>query len=117
MRTVDERRERRQVDLDHLVEVRRGIHGHVVVGAQVVCDRVGRFGDRGTPGGLEVAAHRRVVGEHGSGGADLGTHVADGGFTGATDGVRTRSEVFDDGARAAFDGEDLGHLQNDVFGC
>ena len=89
----------------------------LLVGAEVVGHRVGRVDDLLPSGGLQVAGHGVVVGEQRRGGADLGPHVADGGLAGAGDGVGAGTEVLDDGAGAALDGEDLGHLEDDVLGC
>src|SRR5690606_34917025 len=105
-----------EVDLDDLVEVGRGVGQHLVVGPQVARQRVGGGGDVGSAGGPEVVGHVGVVGEQRRGGADLGTHVADGRLPGGGDGVGARAEVLDDGAGAALHGEDLGHLEDDVLG-
>ena len=113
---IDEWPQRRQVDFDDLVEVLRRIGEHVVIGAEVLGNLVGFVGDAFAAGGFEVTAHRVVVGEQRSGGADLGTHVADSGLARAADAVRAGTEVFDDGSGAALDGEDLGHFEDDVLG-
>ena len=57
-----------------------------------------------------------IVGEDGGGGADFGTHVADGAHAGAGKGLDALSEIFDDGSGASLDGEDVRNLENDVLG-
>ncbi len=104
-----------EVDLDDLVEVARRVGDDLVVGAQVVGDRVGGVGDGGAAGGLRGRRHAGVVGEQRGGGADLGAHVADGGLAGGGDAVGAGAEVLDDGAGAALHGEDAGDLEDDVL--
>lgn len=65
---------------------------------------------------LEVVLHARVVRESGAGGPDLRPHVADCAHAGARDGVHAGAEVLHDGARPPLDGQDAGHLEDDVLG-
>jgi hypothetical protein len=74
--------------------------------------RVG--GDIATLGGLQVVGHARVVREEGSGGTNLGTHVANGSHTSARERLDTRAEVFDNGAGSTLDGEDPSNLEDDI---
>lgn len=57
-----------------------------------------------------------VVREHGSSGTDFSTHVADGRHTSARHRLDTGSEVLDNGASTALDGEDVSDLEDDVLG-
>ena len=109
MRPIDQRLEVRQVDFDDLVVVGS------LVGAQFISHCIGSSGDVLATGGTQILGHVVVVSEHGTCRADFGTHVADRCFAGGRDRVSTRSEVFDDGAGAAFDGEQPCHLQDDIF--
>ena len=83
MGSVDVWRQRGQVDLDDLIKVITGIRLNLVVSLQVVGHGVGRVSGRLAARRLEVAGGRVVVGEQRRGGADLSTHVADGGLTGS----------------------------------
>ena len=83
MGSVDVWRQRGQVDLDDLIEVITGIRLNFVVGPQVVGYDVCRLRDRRAARLLKVAGGGVVVGEQRRGGADLSTHVADGGLTGS----------------------------------
>ena len=110
VRSVDERLQLVEVDLDELVV------GRAFVGSQIGGHLVGGGGDGLASGGGQVRAHVRVVGEHRARGADFGAHVAHRGLAGGRDAVGAGSEVFDDGAGATFDGEHAGHLEDDVLG-
>lgn len=83
---------------------------------QSLLELVGKVGDTFTACGLQVSPHAVVVGEHGGGGTNFSTHVADGSHTSARDGVDARAEILDNGAGATLDGEDTGQLENDVLG-
>jgi hypothetical protein len=109
VRAVDVRLELREVDLDDLVVL------GVLVRAEVLLERLGVLADVGALGRVEVRAHALVVREDRGGGTDLGTHVADGGHASARERGDTLTEVLDDGARAALDGEDAGNLEDDVY--
>eukprot|EP00951_Prasinocladus_malaysianus_P019382 scaffold156511_cov38-Prasinocladus_malaysianus.AAC.1 len=76
----------------------------------------GAVGHRATASSPEVLAHAVIVGEHRGGGADLRSHVADGGHAGAGDAVHARAKVLHNGPGATLDCEDAGNLANDVFG-
>ena len=54
-----------------------------LVSGKVVLEAVSVGGNIATLGGLQVVGHVRIVGEGGSGGTNLGTHVANGGHTSA----------------------------------
>ncbi len=110
MGPVDERLQLVEIDLDQLVVQ------STVVGSEIDGDLVGSVGDGLAPGGLQVHRHVLVVAEQAARGADLGTHVADRGLAGCRDGVGTGSDVFDDGSRAALDGEHSGDFEDDVLG-
>lgn len=77
---------------------------------------IGGSGDFRASGRLQVILHPVIVREERGGGADLGTHVANGRHSGAADAVDARTEVLHDGTGTALDGEDTGHFQNDVLG-
>ncbi len=108
--------QRAQVDLDDLVVEVGRVGEHLVVGAQVVGDGIGRIGDRLPAGRLQVAGHGVVVAEQRGGGTDLGPHIADRALAGRRDAGGAGAEVLDDAAGATLDGEDVGHLQDDVLG-
>ncbi len=112
---VDERLERREVDLDDAIEEPGGVGLDFGIRAQIARNRVRRVRDRLSPGRLQVGGHVRVVREQRSGSADLGAHVADRALPGRGDRVGARAEVLDDRAGTALDGEHLGDLQDDVF--
>lgn len=77
---------------------------------------IGGFGDFRASGRLQVILHPVIVREERGGGADLGTHVANGCHSRAADAVDARTKVLHDGTGTALDGEDTGHFQNDVLG-
>jgi hypothetical protein len=88
----------------------------IVSRKQSLLEFVGKVSDTFAACGLQVSPHAVVVGEHGGGGSDFSTHVADGSHTSARDGVDAGAEILDNGAGAALDGEDAGQLEDDVLG-
>ena len=112
----DVRLQRAQVDLDHPVVVALRVGLDLGVGLQVLGDLLGQAGHIGPLGGPQIGRHARVEGEERGGGADLRAHVADGALAGGADGARAGAEVLDDGAGAALDGQDAGHLEDHVLG-
>ena len=109
-------RECRQVDLDHPVEEGPRVGLDLLVGPQVMGDRLGGIGRVLPAGGPQVAGRGVVVGEQGGGGADLGPHIADGGLAGGRQAAGPWAQVFNNGPRAALHGEDPGHLEDHVLG-
>ena len=107
---VEVRLERREVNVDDLVV--RGVG----VTAQQVAKEVGLARDARATGGDQVVVHALVVREDRGRGADLGSHVADGGHAGARDRVDSRAKVLDDEARATLDGQEAGELEDHVLG-
>ena len=106
MRTDEVGLELVEVDVDDPVEEALGIGEHFGVDAEVLGVRVGQIGQRFAAGCLEVCRGARVVGEQRARRADLGAHVADRGLAGRRDRLGPRTEVLDDRAGAALDGED-----------
>mmetsp|Transcript_41547 Transcript_41547/g.106288 ORF Transcript_41547/g.106288 Transcript_41547/m.106288 type:complete len:369 (-) Transcript_41547:81-1187(-) len=100
----------RQVDLDQLVI------GGALVSHEVVLELVAQGSDVRAAGGGQVLGHALVVREHGGGGANLGTHVADGGHAGARHGLHTRAKVLHNGAGATLHREDARYLADDILG-
>ncbi len=109
MRAVDQRLERREIDLDDPVV------GGAVIGSQVSGNCISCFGDVCAAGGAKVLGHVRVVAEDRTCGANFCTHVADGRLTGCRDRIGTRTEVFDDCSCAAFDSEHSRNFEDHVF--
>eukprot|EP00053_Salpingoeca_punica_P020385 m.211399 g.211399 ORF g.211399 m.211399 type:complete len:843 (+) comp18318_c0_seq1:197-2725(+) len=107
---VDVRLQRAEVNLDDLV-----VRG-VLVGREQLLVLGGQVGNAGAVGLLQVGTHALGEGEDGGGGANLRTHVADGGHARAGEAADARAKVLDDGAGAALDGEDAGELEDDVLG-
>ncbi len=105
-----------EVDFDDLIEILFGIGIHFGIAGEVFADAIGEFSHIGSTGRAEVSLHAVVVAESRSGGADFGTHVADGAFSGATHGHGTFAEVFHNGSGSAFYGEDSSHFEDDIFG-
>lgn len=101
-----------QIEFNNLV-----VFGIVVSSQERSFALISSRGNTASQGGLKVVLHSVVVGENGRGRSDLGTHVADGGHTGAADAVYARSKVLDDGTGTTLDGQDSGDLQDDVFGA
>ena len=106
--TVDVRLELGQVDLDQLVVLStlvlaqlRSVFAREVTNALTLC-------------GLQVVVHAVVEGEHGGGGTDLSTHVADGSHTSAGEGVHTRSVVLDDSTSTTLDSQETSDLEDDI---
>ena len=110
VRSVDVRRERVEVNLNH-----------AIVLASLVGDQVGAVLSR-QPGNILPASLAEVLelalreGKNGGCGANLRTHVADGGHTSGGHGVHTLAKVLDDGAGASRDGQNVGNLENDILG-
>jgi hypothetical protein len=77
--------ERREVDLDDLVEVGRGIRLDLRVGPQQLGAGVREGGDLRAPRGGEVGRHALVVREDRRRCAELRPHVGDGALPGAAD--------------------------------
>ena len=96
-------------DVDHLVVIGALVRLEVVLkGLRVVRDiRALRR--------VQVVDHARVEGEKRGRCADFGTHVADCAHARGGEGFYARAEVFDDCARAAFDGEDSGDFKDDIW--
>lgn len=108
--SIDVRLQCVQVDLDDPV-----VLGALVGRQQLVLEFLGLLGDIAAAGGLQVVAHALVEREGRCGGTDLGAHIANGRHARARNGVNATAIVFDDGACASFDGQDVGHLQDDVL--
>ena len=117
MRADDMRLEIVEIDLDDAVEVALRVRVDLGIGAQELGVLVGEPCQSGAVRGLQVQRGAGVVREQGARRADLGTHVADRGLPGRGDRFRSGSEVLDDRAGAALDGEDAGHLEDDVLRC
>ena len=109
VRAIDERLQRAEINLDHVVVVSS------IIWAQMFANSVCGGGDVGTPCCLQILRDLRVVWKHGTRCANLGAHVANGCFACGRDAVCTFAEVFDDCASATFNGEHSSHFKNDVF--
>ena len=106
--TVDVGLQLGQVDLDELV----------VLGTLVLTELLGVVAGEvtnvGTLGGLQVVVHAVVEGEHGGGGTNLSTHVANGTHTSARQAVDTGAVVLDDGTSTTLDGQETSNLKDDI---
>mmetsp|Transcript_11978 Transcript_11978/g.32744 ORF Transcript_11978/g.32744 Transcript_11978/m.32744 type:complete len:250 (-) Transcript_11978:514-1263(-) len=98
-----------QVDLNHLVVLTALIRDQVLLEGlrQLGCPRPLR--------GHQVLIHALVEGEDGGGGADLSTHVADGGHASGREGLSAWAMVLYNGASATLHGQDACHLEDDIL--
>lgn len=97
-----------EVDLDHLVVL------CVLVGLQVVLERVGILGNLRTLGRVEILSHALVVREEGGSGTNFSTHVANGGHARAGERFNTRTSILDDSTSATLDGENASDLEDNI---
>ena len=107
--------QRGKVYFDHAVEESGRVLLNFGVGGQQVGVAGRQFGERLSAGGTQVCCHTLVVGEHVSGGAQLGAHVARRCLARATDGLCTGAKVLDDGVGAAGDGQDSREADDHVL--
>ncbi|CAB4600993.1 unannotated protein [freshwater metagenome] len=109
MRAIDEWSKRVEIDLYNLVVL------STIVWTKIGRNLVGCCSNFATAGCTQVITHVAVVTKDRTCCANLGTHVADGGFTCCRNAVGTRPEVFSNGSGAAFNSELTSNFQNHIF--
>ena len=74
-----------------------------------------QFHDTISAGGSQISSHAPVEREKRSGSSYFRTHIANGRFAGSRQGSCSRSEIFDDGVRSSFYGQNPSKFQDHIF--
>jgi hypothetical protein len=109
------RLEAAQVEAKYAVVVLVGVRLHLRIGSEQRHVSLDDCRELRSTRRAQVHEHVLVRGEHGSGRAQLGAHVRDGGLPGGAQGARTRPDVLDDRVRSAGDPQHTGDVQDDVL--
>ncbi len=109
------RRKRIEVNFNDLIEIFFRFCIYFWISGKVFCNLVCGIYDFLSSCCSKVSSHRIVITKGRSCGADLGSHVADGSFSGTTHGSGTFTEILHDASGSTFYGKDSGNFQDYVF--
>ena len=105
-----------QVDFDDLVKIILGSGINLRIAGELLGQGFGPFGQIFPACTAQIGGHGGIVTKQGGGRANLSAHIADGGFPGSRQLASPIPKVFQNGIGPAFDGQDAGYFEDNIFG-